>query len=300
MADGAESSTEDDQAFILVDDPREFRQLQEIHDAVGHPGSAATRTAVAGLDEGTRWGRAGGAGGWGEAGGQRGRDAVMAILQSRGLALAMVLLSMGVPAAMYRLVGSLAFVTAGRDVTLTAFSDSAMGTFVGSFTQDLLVILCLLGIERYRARRSTGNLILLAVTAVCTLIMINPLNTARYQVGAVLIMVLLFVPLAGAASRWRCPMRRDQIALSLFAIMPLMNLLRYGLAGLQSRRVAIGIDYNSLDYDCFSMFAFAVYRTGIAWISPMAATCAPPRSSSCPAHGGRTSRGHRRSTSAST
>jgi hypothetical protein len=233
-------SSEDNQVYIIVEDPGEFQHLPAIDDkvAVAVPPAREPEERVVPTSA-----RAG--------------DCISAILHSRVLALAMVLIGIGVPAAMYVLVGNLDFATNGREFALSAFADPALGTLINSFTQDLLVVLCLLCIERYLASRSTDDLLLMAVVAVFTLLMINPLNTARYQVGAVLILALLF------SCRGRIPMALSYtgIALYIYAIMPLMNLLRSGIAGLQGQKVAIGIDFNSLDYDCFSMFAFAVYRT---------------------------------------
>ncbi len=233
------SNMEDNQVFILLDDPGEFQYIPAVEDDAP---SAEPQVEDREMPLPAALG-----------------DPVSAILNSPFVALMMLLISVGVPTAMYLMVGNLDFVTNGREFALSAFADSALGTFINSFTQDLLVVLTLLAIERYGARRNRDNLMLLAIVVVCTLIMINPFNTARYQVGAVLIMAVLF------SCRGRLPMALTYagIAIYMYAIMPLMNLLRYGLAGIQGQKVAYGIDFNTLDYDCFSMFAFAVYRTAI-------------------------------------
>jgi hypothetical protein len=243
ISDESVNSAEDNQDYVLVDDPGEFGHMLGVDDAVIEAPQQAVKVGKC-LEEVTA----------------SASDAVSAILQSRVLAMVMLLISISVPVGMYFMVGSLDFVTNGRDYALSAISDnSALVSFIKSFTQDMLVVLCLLGIERYIARRSTHNLFLIAAVAGCMLIVINPFNTARYQVGAVLIMALLFI----FRGRFPIALSYAGIALYMYALMPAMNLLRYGLAGIQGQKVAIGIDYNTLDYDCFSMFAFAVYRTGI-------------------------------------
>jgi hypothetical protein len=237
------NSAEDSQVYVLVDDPGEFRSMLKVGDAVPETAPPASRT-----EEGTA------------AAAASASDPVSAILQSRVLATVMLLISIGVPVGIFLMVGNLDFVTSGRSYALTAFSDnSALWTFMNSFTQDLLVVLCLIGIERFLARRSTSNAILLAVVAGFMLSIINPFNTARYQVGAVMIMALLFF----CRGRFPAAFSYVGMALYMYAIMPMMNLLREGVAGMQGQKVVIGVDYNTLDYDCFSMFAFAVYRTGI-------------------------------------
>jgi len=237
ISDESVNSAEDNQDYVLVDDPGEFGHMLGVDDAVIEAPQQAVKVGKC-LEEVTA----------------SASDAVSAILQSRVLAMVMLLISISVPVGMYFMVGSLDFVTNGRDYALSAISDnSALVSFIKSFTQDMLVVLCLLGIERYIARRSTHNLFLIAAVAGCMLIVINPFNTARYQVGAVLIMALLFI----FRGRFPIALSYAGIALYMYALMPAMNLLRYGLAGIQGQKVAIGIDYNTLDYDCFSMFAFA-------------------------------------------
>lgn len=250
----ATSSLEDNQAFILVDDPGEFRYIPAWDEA-----ATAEPPPAEGSDHERPLARADGSEGATLPPAAIPSDPISAIVHSRALAVMLLAVSMGVPTVTFLLTGNIDFVTSGREFGLNAFTDSALGTLFNSFTQDLLVVLTLLAIERHASRRTRGNLMLLAIVAACTLIMINPFNTARYQVGAVLIMVVLF------SCRGRLPMALAYagIALYLCAIMPLMNLLRYGFAGMQGQKAAVGIDFNTLDYDCFSMFTFAVYRTAI-------------------------------------
>jgi hypothetical protein len=188
------------------------------------------------------------------------RDPVAQLLQSRGLAIILLLGSTGLFALTFVLRDGFDFITSGRSYSLQGFADNpALGTFLTTSIQDLEIVLFLLGFERFFRNRSKGNLALLSVLFVFMIAFNNPFNTARFQFGAVLLMVMVFL------WRGRIPGTLSYLGIVayLYLVMPLMNYLRYGLADIRATNVAFGIDFNQLDYDCFSMFTFAVYRTGI-------------------------------------
>jgi len=238
-----EGSSEDQQLFVMIDDAAEYRNMrtcefEEGHDQTGN--AVATAHPIADLG--------------------RIDDPIVELLQSRLFASAMLCGSFAMVVAVFMLTGGLNFIVDGRAYAFRAFADNpALGTFTNSLIQDLQVVLVLLGIERYLRRRTHGNLALLTVLIGIALMLVNPFNTARYQIGAVVVMAMLF------SFRGRIPVAISYIGIGLymFVIMPMMNMLRYGATGPQAGKLAFGIDYNSLDYDCFSMFTFAIYRTGI-------------------------------------
>ena len=116
------------------------------------------------------------------------------------------------------------------------------------------------GIVHVQAHRSRQAMYWLLALIVGCLIFNNPFNTARFQFGAYCLMVLLFI-FRGHIRSYICYLG---LVSFLMVIMPAMNAIRHaGTSGLGEMGDLSGrIDFKQLDYDAFSMFACAVFRTG--------------------------------------
>ena len=156
--------------------------------------------------------------------------------------------------------GGVSFILDGRNYTLRLVGDNpALAVVLQSFLQIVPLIGLIVGILHWQRRRTRSAVIWLVLLAALCLPFNNPLNTARFQFGAYGLMVALFV------LRGRIPLVLCYIGLIsyLVVIMPLMSSLRQGTSGFSNLDGnSFGLDFKQLDYDAFSMFTCAVYRTG--------------------------------------
>lgn len=163
-------------------------------------------------------------------------------------------------AGMIGATGGVSFILDGRNYTLRLVGDNpALAVVLQSFLQIVPLIGLIVGILHWQRQRTRSAVIWLALLAALCLPFDNPLNTARFQFGAYGLMVVLFV------LRGRIPLVLCYIGLISYLVvfMPLMSALRQGTSGFSDLDGdSFGLDFKQLDYDAFSMFTCAVYRTG--------------------------------------
>ena len=163
-------------------------------------------------------------------------------------------------AGMIGATGGISFIFDGRNYTLRLVGDNpALAVVLQSFLQIVPLIGLIVGILHWQRQRTRSAVIWLALLAALCLPFDNPLNTARFQFGAYGLMVALFV------LRGRIPLVLCYVGLIsyLVVLMPLMSALRQGTSGFSNLDGNFfGLDFKQLDYDAFSMFTCAVYRTG--------------------------------------
>ena len=163
-------------------------------------------------------------------------------------------------AGMIGATGGVSFILDGRNYTLRLVGDNpALAVVLQSFLQIVPLIGLIVGILHWQRQRTRSAVIWLALLAALCLPFNNPLNTARFQFGAYSLMVALFV------LRGRIPLVLCYVGLIsyLVVLMPLLNALRHGTSGFSNLDGnSFGLNFKQLDYDAFSMFTCAVYRTG--------------------------------------
>ena len=163
-------------------------------------------------------------------------------------------------AGMIGATGDISFIFDGRNYTLRLVGDNpALAVFLQSFLQIVPLIGLIVGILNWQRQCTRSSVIWLTLLAALCLLFDNPLNTARFQFGAYGLMVALFV------LRGRIPLVLCYVGLISYLVvfMPLMSALRQGTSGFSNLDGnSFGLDFKQLDYDAFSMFTCAVYRTG--------------------------------------
>lgn len=163
-------------------------------------------------------------------------------------------------ACMIAATGGTSFIFDGRDYMHKLVGDNpAVAVVLQTFLQIVPLIGLIVGLLYWQHQRTRSAVIWLTVLTALCLLFDNPLNTARFQFGAYCLMVALFI------LRGRIPLGLCYIGLIsyLVVLMPVMSALRQGTSGFTNLDgKSFGLDFKQLDYDAFSMFTCAVYRTG--------------------------------------
>ncbi len=158
-------------------------------------------------------------------------------------------------------MGSTTFILDGRDYPHRLYENNpALAVITQAFLQVVPLVGLVVGIFHVQAHRSRQAIYWLLLLIVGCLIFNNPFNTARFQFGAYCLMVLLFI-FRGHIRSYLCYLG---LVSYLMVIMPAMNAIRHaGTGGLNEMgELTARLDFKQLDYDAFSMFACAVFRTG--------------------------------------
>jgi oligosaccharide repeat unit polymerase len=158
--------------------------------------------------------------------------------------------------------GGASFIYDGRDyLSSLQEKNQALATITQGFLQVIPLVGLIVGVINWQKSHSAQSILWLVVMFIGCLVFNNPFNTARFQFGAFCLMVMLFV----FRGRIRSHVCYLGLVTFLMIIMPFMNVIRNG--GLQritdlSDGVSVKLDFKQLDFDAFSMFACAVYKTG--------------------------------------
>jgi oligosaccharide repeat unit polymerase len=158
-------------------------------------------------------------------------------------------------------MGGFSFITDGRDYPHRLYENNpALAVITQSFLQVIPLVGLIAGISNWQSSRSRNALFWLSFLTFGCLVFNNPLNTARFQFGAYCLMIMLFV-FRGKIKSYVCYVG---LVSYLMVIMPIMNAIRHaGVGGLtEVGELSTNIDFKQLDYDAFSMFTCAIFRTG--------------------------------------